>query len=53
MALALVGDTDSALAEIARLLPTPWGLTPWQLALDPGWDFLRSNPRFQTLATPR
>jgi len=49
LALGLSGDTDSALSEIERLLVIPNGLTPWQLALDPNWDFLRSDPRFQTL----
>jgi len=50
--LAMVGDVDSALVEIERLLRTPNGLTRWELALDPRWDFLRNDPRFRALATP-
>jgi len=50
--LAMVGDVDSALVEIERLLRTPNGLTRWELALDPRWDFLRRDPRFRALATP-
>jgi len=34
------------------LLRTPNGLTRWELALDPRWDFLRRDPRFRALATP-
>jgi TolB-like protein/cytochrome c-type biogenesis protein CcmH/NrfG len=49
---ARVGETDDALAEIERLLHTPSGVTRHQLALDPRWDFLRDDPRFQVLATP-
>jgi TolB-like protein/Tfp pilus assembly protein PilF len=48
---ARVGETQVALAEIERLLHTPAGVTRHQLALDPRWDFLRDDPRFQALAT--
>ena len=51
-ALALVGDADTALVEIERLLRTPYGFTRWELALDPRWDFFRGNTRFRALATP-
>ena len=46
---ALVGETEVALPEIERLLHTPAGVTRHQLALDPRWDFLRDDPRFQAL----
>jgi hypothetical protein len=51
--LALVGDSDLALAEIERLLEVPNGFTRWELALDPRWDFFRGDARFRALATPR
>lgn len=51
-ALGLVGDADSALVEIERLLRTPRGFTRWELALDPRWDFFRGDARFRALATP-
>ena len=50
--LALIGDTDGALAEIRRLLGLPYGFTQWELALDPRWDFFRGDERFRALATP-
>jgi len=52
-ALALVGDSVEALAEIERLLQVPHGFTRWELALDPRWEFFRGDARFRTLATPR
>ena len=52
MALGLVGDADSALADIERLLRVPYGFTRWELALDPRWDFFRGDARFRALATP-
>ena len=48
---ARVGETDGALETIERMLQTPSGVTSHQLALDPRWDFLRDDPRFQSLVT--
>jgi serine/threonine protein kinase len=47
--LAQAGDTEGALDEIDRLLTGPSWLTVHTLRLDPLWDPLRSNPRFQAL----
>jgi serine/threonine-protein kinase len=47
--LAQVGNTRGALDEIERLLAGPSLLTVHTLRLDPLWDPLRNNPRFQAL----
>src|SRR5262249_54735532 len=43
------GDFDSALAALPHLLTVPNGITPAILRLDPLWDPLRQDPRFQKL----
>jgi hypothetical protein len=54
--LAHFGDKDGALAMLPRLLETPYEgglfgppLTSALLRLDPDWDNLRHDPRFQKL----
>jgi serine/threonine-protein kinase len=53
MALAQIyawtGDKDEALQLIEKSLTTPNGLTVPTLKLDPVWDPLRDDPRFQAL----
>jgi serine/threonine-protein kinase len=46
---ALTGETDQALNILERSLHTPNGITVPILKLDPVWDSLRSDSRFQAL----
>ena len=46
---AWVGEKDQALRLVDRLLETPNGVTLPMLKLDPMWDPLRNDPRFQAL----
>jgi TolB-like protein/predicted Zn-dependent protease len=57
--LARFGDKDRAITILQHLLAIPYSgwygapVTPALLRLDPDWDNLRDDPRFQTLiATP-
>ena len=44
---ARFGDHDAAIAALPHLLEVPAGLTRANLKLDPFWDPLRKDPRFQ------
>ena len=46
---AWVGDIDAAIAALPHLLEVPNGVTPALLRIDPYWDPLRNDPRFQKL----
>ncbi len=46
---SIVGEYDKALDEIELLLSIPYYFTTWDLKLNPFWDPLRDNPRFQEL----
>jgi TolB-like protein/Flp pilus assembly protein TadD len=50
---AWVGEKDKALQLVDHLLQTPNGVTVSMLKLDPMWDPLRNDPRFQTLIDER
>ena len=47
--LAWLGDKDRALAELARLLRTPWGENIHAARLGTAWFPLRGDPRFEAL----
>src|SRR6266566_4084021 len=48
---ALLGETDHAIPILKRLLQIPYvgAITPALLRLDPVWDPIRNDPRFQKL----
>ncbi len=47
--LAWAGEKDRALAELARLLRTPFGENIYYAKTSPGWLPLRGDPRFEAL----
>jgi TolB-like protein/Flp pilus assembly protein TadD len=48
---ALFGDHDAAIAALPHLLEVPAGITIANLKLDPFWDPLRKDARFQKIVT--
>jgi TolB-like protein/class 3 adenylate cyclase len=54
---ALLGDADHAIPILKRLLQIPYGgamfITPALLRIDPIWDQIRTDPRFQELAAEK
>ena len=46
----VTGQPDKALDELEELRKVPYDLTPAWLRIDPTWDALRKNPRFERLA---
>jgi len=49
MICAWVGETDLALEQLEALTKTPGGPTFGDLRLDPSWDSLRGEPRFEKI----
>ena len=52
-AYARLGETKTAIDLVARALSRTGRLTPQYLRLEPRWDPLRREPRFQALVTGR
>ena len=50
--LGMAGKREEALAEIERLLNSPYRLNRWWLYLDPRWDYFRDDERFNDLIRP-
>jgi serine/threonine-protein kinase len=50
---ALVGEGDRAYELLADLMKLPNGPTPGTLRIEPEWDPLRGDPRFEKLAADR
>jgi hypothetical protein len=45
----MTGEQDAALALLEQLLSIPSPYSASVLRIDPAWDGLRANPRFQRL----
>jgi tetratricopeptide (TPR) repeat protein len=49
MTAAWVGEKNLAFEQLAFSARTPWGVTYGELKLDPFWDPLRGDPRFEKI----
>ncbi|HAK07767.1 MAG TPA: hypothetical protein DCO65_10970, partial [Spartobacteria bacterium] len=50
---AQFGERDKALKQLESLMASPNGPTPGTLRVEPEWDPLRGDPRFEKLAAGR
>ncbi len=50
--LARAGKRDEALACLPKIIDQPGGFFRWELYLDPSWDFMRDDERFNELIRP-
>jgi len=49
---AMVGEMDPAIDHLEHLLSIPFDLTVAELRIDPAWDSLRGDERFEALIKP-
>ncbi len=49
MIYAWCGDKDAAFKQLETSVQNPVGITYGELKLDPTWDSLRGDPRFEKL----
>ena len=47
----MLGEAEPALVLLEHLFTTPGGISAYRLKLDPAWDSLRANPRFEKMLT--
>ena len=43
------GATDEALDLLETVIAAGWGVNDFYLDMNPEWDFIRAEPRFQAL----